>query len=171
MERAVVSEVWRLAEPVVMHEGMEIVEIEYRPEQRGRVLRFYIDREGGIGLDDLAPLSRRLSALLDVHDVVPGGYTLELSSPGINRRLRVPAHFQRYVGKRVRVRATDQHAGRRSFLGLLRAVEGDGIVVDVAEGSELVSQFIAFDDIEQANYEHVFDDQAKVKPGRRSESR
>lgn len=168
MERAVVSEVWRLAEPVVMHEGMEIVDIEYRPEQRGKVLRFYVDREGGIGLDDLAPLSRQLSALLDVHDVVPGAYTLEMSSPGINRRLRVPAHFQRYVGKRVRVRSAEPHDGRRSFLGLLRAVESDGIVVDV-DGSEPVSQFIAFDDIEQANYEHVFEE--KGKPGRRGESR
>ena len=171
MERAVVSEVWRLAEPVVMHEGMEIVDIEYRPEQRGKVLRFYIDREGGIGLDDLAPLSRQLSALLDVHEVVPGAYTLELSSPGINRRLRVPAHFQRYVGKRVRVRCAEPHDGRRSFLGLLRAVEGNGIVVDVDGGGELVSQFIPFDDIEQANYEHVFDDRAKGKAGRRGESR
>ena len=171
MERAVVSEVWRLAEPVVMHEGMEIVDIEYRPEQRGKVLRFYIDREGGIGLDDLAPLSRRLSAILDVNDVVPGAYTLELSSPGINRRLRVPAHFQRYVGKRVRVRSAEPHDGRRSFLGFLRAVEGDGIVVDVDGGNELVSQFIAFDDIEQANYEHAFEHHAKGKPGRRGETR
>jgi ribosome maturation factor RimP len=171
MERAVVSEVWRLAEPVVMHEGMEIVDIEYRPEQRGKVLRFYIDRDGGIGLDDLAPLSRQLSALLDVNEVVPGAYTLEISSPGINRRLRVPAHFQRYVGKRVRVRRTEPHDGRRSLLGLLRAVEGNGIVVDVGQGSELVSQFIPFDEIEQANYEHVFDDPAKGKSGRRGESR
>ncbi|HSD11087.1 MAG TPA: ribosome maturation factor RimP [Candidatus Binatia bacterium] len=162
-----VNEVWRIAEPVVMHEGMEIVDIELRREARGKVLRFYLDRDGGVSLEDLAPLSRRLSNLLDVHDVVPGAYTLEISSPGINRRLRNPAHFRRYLDKKVRVRCLEPLDGRRSFLGLLRAVENDGIVVEV----EQRPQFIPFAAIEQANYEHVFEDQVRIKPGRRSESR
>lgn len=167
MENSVVNEVWRVAEPVVMHEGMEIVDIELRAEARGKVLRLYLDRDGGVSLADLAPLTRRLSNLLDVHDVVPGAYTLELSSPGINRRLRNPVHFRRYLGKRVRVRCLEPRDGRRSFLGLLRAVENDGVVVEVEQGP----QFIPFAAIERANYEHVFDDQIRVKPGRRSESR
>ena len=158
-----VNEVWRIAETLVEHEGMEIVDIELRREARGRVLRFYLDRDGGVTLDDLAPLSRQLSNLLDVNDVVPGAYTLEISSPGINRRLRNPVHFRRYLDKRVRVRCLEPREGRRSFLGLLRAVENDGIVVEVEQGS----QFIPFAAIEQANYEHVFDDEVRAKPGRR----
>jgi ribosome maturation factor RimP len=167
MESSVINEVWRIAEPVVMHEGMEIVDIEFRREARGKVLRFYLHREGGVSLEDLAPMSRRLSDLFDVHDVVPGAYTLELSSPGINRRLRTPTDFRRYLDKRVRVRCVEGQEGRRSFLGSLRAVEDDGIVVEI----EQKPQFIAFTDIEYANYEHVFDDQVRVKPGKRSKSR
>ena len=82
----------------------------------------------------------------------PGRYTLEVSSPGINRRLRRPDHFRRYVGKRVRVRTIERHDGRRSFVGRSAAVENEGIVVEIDEGE----QFIPFDDIAQANYEHEF---------------
>lgn len=87
-----------------------------------------------------------------MHDVVPGRYLLEVSSPGINRRLRQPEHFRRYLGKRVRVRTIERSEGRRSYVGALRAVEAGGIVVAAADGD----QFIRFDNIAQANYEHDF---------------
>jgi ribosome maturation factor RimP len=77
---------------------------------------------------------------------------LEVSSPGVNRRLRQPGHFRRYVGKHVRVRTLERSDGRRSFFGALRAVEDDGIVVATAEGDVAIS----FDNIAQANYEHDF---------------
>jgi ribosome maturation factor RimP len=114
-------------------------------------LRLFLDRAagGGVNLDDLARVSRQLGDLLDVHDVVPGTYTLEVSSPGINRRLRVPEHFRRYLGKRVRVRSVEPIAGRRSFAGVLEDVEADGVRVGDASGSH----FIRFADIAQANYE------------------
>ncbi len=152
MELSVIERAWQVAEPLVAHENMEIIDIEYRREGRGNVLRFYLDREGGVTIDDLAPMSRRLGDVLEVHDVVPGRYTLEVSSPGINRRLRRPDHFRSYVGKRVRVRTIEHHRGRRSFVGPLRSVEHEGVVVEIAEGD----QFIRFDDIAQANYEHEF---------------
>ena len=152
MEMLVLEQVWRITEPLVTDEGMEIVDIDFRREGRGTILRFYLDREGGVSLDDLAPMSRRLGHVLDVHGVVPNNYTLEVSSPGVNRRLRQPSHFRRYVGKRVRVRSLARHEGRRSFVGPLRAVEPNGIAIEAADGV----RFINFDDIAQANYEHEF---------------
>jgi ribosome maturation factor RimP len=153
MDSSVVERVWRIAEPLVTEYGMEIVDIDYRREGRGNVLRFYLDRrEGGVTIDELTAMSRRLGDVVEVHDVVPGRYLLEVSSPGINRRLRQPEHFRRYLGKRVRVRTIERSAGRRSYVGALRAVEDGGIVVAAADGD----QFIRFDNIAQANYEHDF---------------
>ena len=158
MQSSVVEQVWKITEPVVMHHGLEIVDIEYRREGHGMVLRFFLDREGGgVSLDQLAPMSRYLGDVLDVHDVVPGAYVLEVSSPGINCRLRQPKHFRRYVGKRVRIRTAATQDGRRNFLGALEAVEEDGVVV----GDDGGSQFIRFDNIARANYEHEFDGGAK----------
>jgi hypothetical protein len=85
MDRSVVKRVWEVTEPLITHEGLEIVDIDYQLEGRGMMLRFYLDRaEGGVTLDDLAPLSRRIGDVLDVHDVIPARYVLEVSSPGIN---------------------------------------------------------------------------------------
>jgi ribosome maturation factor RimP len=167
MDSSVVQRVWEITEPLIANAGMELVDIDYRREIRGTVLRFYLDREGGVSLDDLAPMSRRLGDLLDVHDTVPGSYTLEVSSPGINRRLRRPEHFRRYIAKRVRVRTTVPLEGRRSFVGPLMAVEAGGIVVGL-DGS---AQFIRFEDIAQANYEHDFASDAGTKHGVRAEPR
>ncbi|MBI3785663.1 MAG: ribosome maturation factor RimP [Deltaproteobacteria bacterium] len=130
-------------------EGMEIVDVEFRRESRGMVLRLFLDRSGGVNLDDLARVSRQLGDLLDVHNTVPGAYTLELSSPGINRRLRRPDHFGRYIGRRVRVRAVVGVEGRRSFFGKLENVEPDGVRIADPAGT----YFIRFSDIAQANYE------------------
>jgi ribosome maturation factor RimP len=167
MEKSVVNEVWQIIEPLVESEGLELVDIEFRREAHGAVLRLFLDRQGGVSLDDLAPMSRRLSDALDVHGSVPGAYTLEVSSPGVNRRLRRPDHFRRYVGKRVRVRCSERHNGRRSFLGPLLSVENDGIVVGLDAGRA----FIPFDEIAQANYEHDFDRASSTKGGRRSAPR
>jgi ribosome maturation factor RimP len=159
MESLVVQRVWQVAEPLVTDQGMEIVDIDYRREGRGHVLRFYLDRETcGITVDELAKMSRRLGDLVEVHDLIPGHYTLEVSSPGINRRLRQPSHFQRYIGKRVRVRTVERRDGRRSFVGPLRAVRDQGIVIATGEAD----LFIPFDNIAQANYEHEF----AAPPGR-----
>ncbi len=149
MNETVAERVWEIAEPVVTHEGLEMVDVEYRRESRGMVLRLYLDREGGVSLDDLSRVSRQIGDLLDVHDTVPGAYTLEVSSPGINRRLRRPEHFRRYIGKRVRVRTVNPMNGRRVFVGPLEAVEADGVQVAALDGS----RFIGFADIAQANYE------------------
>ena len=149
MNEAVPARVWQLAEPLVTGEGMEIVDVEFRRESRGMVLRLFLDREGGVSLDDLSRVSRQLGDVLDVHDAVPGAYTLEVSSPGINRRLRRPDHFRRYVGQQVRVRTVVPLNGRRMYSGALEGVDDEGIRVCDESGSH----FIRFPEIAQANYE------------------
>ena len=101
-------------------------------------------------MDELSQVSRELSALLDTNDVVDGAYTLEVSSPGINRPLKLPEHFMRFIGKRVRVRTRELIQGRRSFLGPLLDVAADRIAVS-QDGTRLEIPFAV---IEKSNYEH-----------------
>jgi ribosome maturation factor RimP len=131
---------------------MEIVDIEFRHEgsRGGRVLRLYLDKEGGPNVDDLSRISRQLSELLDAEDAINGAYTLEVSSPGINRPLKKAAHFARFVGKRIRVRTRDLIDGRRSFLGILGQVVGDSVIL-TQEGKRYQ---IPLSMIEKSNYEH-----------------
>jgi len=147
-----VSRIWEVATQIADGEGMEVVEVELRPEgsRRGRVLRLYLDKHGGLNVDELGRVSRQLSELLDTQDIVEGSYTLEVSSPGINRPLKKPEHFQRFIGKRVRVRTGDMIEGRRSFLGILNEVTGEKIKIEV-EGKQYE---IPFSMIEKSNYEH-----------------
>jgi ribosome maturation factor RimP len=149
---ATVRRVWELATPLAARDGMEIVDIEFRREggRAGRVLRLYLDKENGPAMDDLGRVSRALSDALDAEDVVDGPYTLEVSSPGINRPLTRPEHFARFVGKRIRVRTRDMINGRRSFLGILDNVAEETIVLK-QDGSEFQ---IPFASIEKSNYEH-----------------
>ena len=149
---ATVTRVWELAGPLVDRENMEIVDIEFRYEGRrgGKVLRLYLDKEGGPNVDDLSRVSRLLSDLLDAQDVVPGTYTLEVSSPGINRPLKRPEHFARFVGKRIRVRTRDSINGRKSFLGTLQEVLENQITLK-QEGAQYEIPFAL---IERSNYEH-----------------
>jgi len=148
-----IARVWQLAEPLAANEGLEIIDIELKPEggRSGRVLRLYLDKEGGPSLDELSRVSRGLSDLLDEHeDVVDGPYTLEVSSPGINRPLKRPEHFSRFVGKKIRVRTRDMINGRRSFLGELLEVSAEKIAVQ-QDGTRWE---IAFSQIDKSNYEH-----------------
>ena len=150
---ATVTRIWELAAPLAQSHGMEIVDIELRREgssRGGRVLRLYLDKEGGPNMEDLSQVSRELSAVLDDCDVVAGAYTLEVSSPGINRPLKVPEHFKRFIGKTVRVRTRDLLQGRRSFLGPLLDVMSDKIVVN-QDGRPFEIPFAV---IEKSNYEH-----------------
>lgn len=149
---ATIARIWELAAPLASTQGMEIIDIELRHDggRVGRVLRLYLDKEGGPTMDELSRLSRELSELLDVHDVVDGAYTLEVSSPGINRPLKRPEHFALFVGKKVRVRTREMVNGRRSFLGTLLEVSGDKIALS-QDGARCE---IPFTLIEKSNYEH-----------------
>jgi ribosome maturation factor RimP len=151
---AVTRRVWELAEPLALAAGLEVVDVQYRPEGGRVVLRLLMDRPtGGVTLDELTRVARELGDVLDAHDAVPGSYQLECSSPGLNRPLLRESHFQRARGQRVRVRTREAIAGRRHFLGVLEAVAPDGITVaDPATGPVA----IPFAAIERANVEHDF---------------
>ncbi len=147
-----IRRIWDVAAPLAANVGMEVLDIELRHEggRGGRVLRVYLDKDGGPQIDELSKVSHALSELLDTVDIVDGAYTLEVSSPGINRPLKKPEHFQRFVGKRVRVRTRDMIQGRRSFLGPLIEVSQESISID-QDGTRFEIPFLM---IERSNYEH-----------------
>ena len=120
-----------LIEPAVERLGFELVELEYGSGRAHALVRVFIDREGGVTVDDCTRVSRELSALLDVEDPIPTGYTLEVSSPGFDRVLRTQAHFGRFVGARVFVELKEPRAGRRRYTGMLLTVDDAGIALEV----------------------------------------
>jgi len=120
-----------LLEPAVQALGYECVGVELGGPRTHRVVRLYIDAARGITLDDCARVSHQVSGLLDVEDPIDGGYTLEVSSPGLDRPLMRISDFDRFKGAEVRVRTTRPVAGRQRLCGLLGGVDGDEVVVEV----------------------------------------
>ena len=120
-----------LVRPVVEDLGYELWELEYSPGRGNGLLRVYIDAPAGIAIDDCERVSRAVSALLDVEDPVPGQYTLEVSSPGLERPLRTPEHFAPYAGQKVFVEMAQPVEGRRRFEGVLAAAGARTIEVEV----------------------------------------
>ena len=118
--------------------GYELVHSELVGRGKSRVLRLYIDAPGGVDLDDCVFVSRQVSRLLDVEDPLQGSYTLEVSSPGIERPLAKREHFEESVGQWVDVSTWVQCNGRKNFLGELRSVENDCIVVDADGDSHTI---------------------------------
>jgi ribosome maturation factor RimP len=111
--------------------GYEVVELEFHPQGRGGLLRVFIDKDGGVTVDDCEIVSRQVSAVLDVEDPIPGAYTLEVSSPGLDRPLRKPADFARYVGQQARIDLSLPLEGRRRFAGTLKGCEADEVSIEV----------------------------------------
>ncbi|HTW73291.1 MAG TPA: ribosome maturation factor RimP [Steroidobacteraceae bacterium] len=120
-----------LAEPLLTQLGCELVDLEYAPGRTRALVRVFIDRPEGVSIDDCERVSRELSALLDVEDPVPTAYTLEVSSPGLDRVLRTREHFRRFVGDRVRVELKVAREGRRRYTGRLTALDDEGVELDV----------------------------------------
>lgn len=126
-----VDELKLLLEPAIEKLGYELVDLEVSVGRRDGLVRLFIDRPAGIGLDDCETVSRQVSALLDVEDPIPGHYNLEVSSPGLDRPLTKREHFERFAGEDVRIRLRAPIDGRRNFRGALAAVEEDSIDVVV----------------------------------------
>jgi ribosome maturation factor RimP len=131
----------RLIEPVVEALEYELVDIEYAQAGRGGVLRIFIDRPAAgagagdaalcVTVDDCARVSHAVSELLEVEDPIKGHYTLEVSSPGFDRILRKRAHFDRFIGERIFAELKLPINGRRRYVGVLKSIAGDAIVVEV----------------------------------------
>ena len=125
------DELAKLLEPTVERLGYELVDLEVRLGGKGGLVRVFIDKSDGIDLDDCETVSRAVSALLDVEDPVPGNYNLEVSSPGLDRKLTKVEHFQRFAGETVKVQMRLPIEGRRRFRGTLVSSDDENIVVDV----------------------------------------
>jgi len=151
----VVSRVTGLAGPILSSLGLELVDIEYKREGRAMVLRLFIDREGGITLEDCATVSRELAEILEVEDFISAQYTLEVSSPGLNRPLKKAADYERYRGRLIRIKTFEllpDDAGnpRKTFLGDLLGLEGGIVRVKLTEGQ---TAGIPLEKIAKANLE------------------
>ena len=150
------NKVAAVVEPVVTGQGYELVDLEFKNELGAWILRVFIDNpraDGGVGLDDCATVSRELSAVLDVDDVIPMHYSLEVSSPGLNRPLRKESDFARFVGKKAKIR-TRHPVGesRRNFSGTLVGVDAGKVKIDV--GDQVCE--VPVDDVEKANLVYEF---------------
>jgi len=126
-----------LIEPVAKAFGCELWGLEVLSQGRHSLLRIYIDKADGVGLEDCEKVSRQISSLMDVEDPLAGQYTLEVSSPGMDRPLYKLEHYQQYIGEQVAVKLTRTFEKRKKIRGRLNAVEGDEIVIQ-AEDEEFV---------------------------------
>lgn len=146
------SEISALLAPTVQSMGLELLGAEYLPAPGGAVLRLYIDapadagEDRSVGIDECEAVSREVSAQLDVEDPISGNYTLEVSSPGIDRPLFTPAQFARFQGETAKVGLKLPLDGRRRLQGRIAQVEGDTVTFDV-DGQPLP---VAFDNIDKA---------------------
>lgn len=146
------KQVEEISESLVVSEGMELVDLEYRREGPRWMLRLFIDKEGGVTVDDCARISRELGDLLDVKDLIPQAYVLEVSSPGLNRRIRKKKDFSRFAGQKVQLLLVSPKDGRRKIVGDLVGVEGEEVVVIGTEGRFSV----ALENIAKANLIYEF---------------
>lgn len=130
--------VWDELGPELAEQGYELIEVEYGQFGGRHVLRMFIDREGGVTIDDCARMSHLLSALLDKGNFIDERYTLEVSSPGFDRPLRRPKDFARYAGERIRLQVATPVGGRKRFRGVLKGISDGLITIEDDEGAHRV---------------------------------
>jgi len=128
-----------LLAPVAEAQGCELYDIEYVKEGGDRILRLYIDKEDGIDINDCECVSRAVEVVLDEQDLIPGEYRLQVSSPGVERKLKKPAHFTRFIGSKVEVRLyapQDPVSGRKKFTGKLTDFNNNAITIKTVEDDQ-----------------------------------
>lgn len=144
------QQIQALLEPTIEALGFELWGLEYLSQGRHTLLRLYIDGENGVTVDDCASVSRQVGGILDVEDPISGDYTLEVSSPGLDRLLFKQEQYLGYVGEWIEIRLRVPFEGRRKFKGTLKGIEGDDVVVQVDDHEFLLP--------------HSAVDRAQVKP-------
>jgi len=155
---SVTQRVRELVEPLLTASGVEVVDVE----QLGATLRVTVDKPGGIDLDAVSEATLVVSDALDHNDPVPGRYTLEVSSPGVERPLRTPEHFRRFVGTSVAVKTRPDVEGDRRLEGTLEAADDEGVVV--------AGRRLAYDDIEKARTVFVWEPAERGKAKQRAKA-
>ena len=152
----ILEKVRQLAAPLAALEGLELVDVEIGGGGGRQTLRLFIDKAGGVSLDDCSSVSRAVSTALDVEDPLQGSYDLEVSSPGLDRPLRTPEHFEKFQGSKVRVKTfgpVPECENRKTFVGILKGY-GDGAVVVDVDGKVFR---IPHAQVSKANVEPVFE--------------
>lgn len=152
----ILEKVRGIAAPLAAQEGLELVDVEIGGAGGRQALRLFIDRPGGVSLDDCTAVSRAVSAALDVEDPIQGAYDLEVSSPGLDRPLRTPEHFQKFAGEKVRVKTygpLPECENRKTFVGMLKGFEDGKVVLDV-DGKVF---HVPHAQVSKANVEPVFE--------------
>ncbi len=127
----------RIAEPIINEQGLRLVDVEYLSRRGRNILRIIIDKEGGISLDDCQNLSRQLSHLLDVEDPIPAKYNLEVSSPGLFRRLKSEREYKNFIGKKVLIIAAEQQT-TVTYQGKLTGYDNGIIALETSDGSTVM---------------------------------
>ena len=155
---SICDQVGKIARPILDSKQLELVDIEFVRMGKDAVLRLFIDKEGGIALDDCAGVSHELSAILDVEEIITCNYTLEVSSPGLDRPLKKPEDYLRYVGRLVKVRTYDQFPDdsgnkRKTFSGTLDGLVDGAIRITLKEGQ---TASIPLERVAKANLEFEF---------------
>lgn len=146
------EQITAIAERAARREGIEVWEVEVLGSGRSRVVRIYIDKPGGVTHGDCELISQQVGTVLDVEDVVPGErYHLEVSSPGIERKLRKAEDFARFAGRRARVALREPRDGQRRFDALIEGVEGEEILLELKPGEKAR---IRMSEIDKANLKH-----------------
>jgi ribosome maturation factor RimP len=149
MREAVASKIEEIAQRVAAPEGLEIVEVEVKGGGAHRLVRISIDKPAGVTHADCEFISQQVGTILDVEDIVPGGrYTLEVSSPGIERKLLKPTDYQRFAGKKAKITLRDEVEGRRHWEGSLAGFE-DGVVTLDAGGGKMIR--FPYEQVQKAN--------------------
>jgi ribosome maturation factor RimP len=152
----ILEKVRSIAAPVAAQDGLELVDVEFGGAGGRTTLRLFIDKPGGVSLDDCSNVSRSVSAALDVEDPLEGAYDLEVSSPGLDRPLRTPEHFAKYAGQKVRLKTygpIPDCENRKTFVGTLKGFAEGKVTVDV-DGKLF---HVPHAQISKANIEPVFD--------------
>lgn len=158
------SQLLALLEPLCVARALDVwgVEILFGAGGRHRLVRIYLDSPAGVDVEDCAEISRRLSLVLDVEDIIPGAYTLEISSPGLERLFFSPDQLQPYLGRTIRARLQDTHDGRKNFKGSLIALNSPQFTLSV----DGVHHTLNWEDVAKAHLVHELD--VPGKPGKRS---
>jgi ribosome maturation factor RimP len=147
LEKKIMADVEALAEPLLESEGFALIDVEYRRERHGRTLRLIVDKEGGVTLGDCAHISSQLGDILDAKADLLGSYHMEVSSPGLDRPLKKPKHFDQFKGRQVAIKTRSPIEGKRDFRGKLDGLS-DGMVLVEVEGQVYG---IPYEDISRAH--------------------
>ncbi|HSJ72238.1 MAG TPA: ribosome maturation factor RimP [Acidimicrobiia bacterium] len=157
---SVVDRLWDRIGPYVAAEDVELDDVEVLGG--GQIVRVTVDADDPLGVDRIAELSRGISRIIDEEDPIPTSYTLEVSSPGLERRLRRPRHYEKSIGKQIRVKTLSAVEGEKTHTGNLTAADDDGFTIDV-DGLE---RTLAYAQVASART--VFEWETSTRPGKSS---